>query len=136
MNRISHFEIHANDLKRAADFYRNVFAWEIEKWPMPEGMGDQEYWMVMTGPKDSKEQGINGGLLLRNGKQPEEGDSPNAYVCTAQVENIDDIIAKIEENGGKCKMPKFAFPGMAWQAYYMDTEGNIFGIHQPDKNAK
>jgi len=25
---------------------------------------------------------------------------------------------------------------MAWQAYYKDTEGNIFGIHQTDKNAK
>jgi hypothetical protein len=25
---------------------------------------------------------------------------------------------------------------MAWQGYYKDTEGNIFGIHQPDPNAK
>ena len=33
-------------------------------------------------------------------------------------------------------MPKFALPGMAWQGYYIDTEGNTFGIHQPDVNAK
>ena len=39
-------------------------------------------------------------------------------------------------NGGKVAMPKYALPGMAWQGYYIDTEGNIFGIHQPDENAK
>jgi predicted enzyme related to lactoylglutathione lyase len=33
-------------------------------------------------------------------------------------------------------LPKFAIAGMAWQAYYKDTEGNIFGIHQADKAAK
>jgi predicted enzyme related to lactoylglutathione lyase len=32
-------------------------------------------------------------------------------------------------------MPKFALPGMAWQGYFVDTEGNTFGIHQPDENA-
>ena len=29
-------------------------------------------------------------------------------------------------------LPKFALPGMAWQGYYLDTEGNTIGIHQPD----
>lgn len=23
-----------------------------------------------------------------------------------------------------------------WQGYFLDTEGNTFGIHQPDTNAK
>ena len=34
---------------------------------------------------------------------------------------------KILENGGKVAMPKYALPGMAWQGYFIDTEGNIFG---------
>jgi len=29
-----------------------------------------------------------------------------------------------------------ALTGMAWQGYYFDTDGNMFGIHQPDVNAK
>ena len=33
-------------------------------------------------------------------------------------------------------MPKFALAGMAWQGYFLDTEGNTFGVHQPDENAK
>lgn len=53
-----------------------------------------------------------------------------------QVENYDDIEKKILAAGGKVAMPKFAMIGMAWQGYYIDTEGNTFGIHQPDVNAK
>ena len=29
-----------------------------------------------------------------------------------------------------------AMTGMAWQGYYLDTEGNTFGIHQPDPGAR
>ena len=28
-----------------------------------------------------------------------------------------------------------ALPGMAWQGYYLDTEGNTFGLHQTDPDA-
>lgn len=129
-NRVVHFEIHAEDPLRATEFYKEVFGWEFEKW------GSEEYWMVMTDKKGSKEPGINGGLLLRKGDRPKEGQPVNAFVCTVQVEHIDEIIARIEEHGGKVAVAKFAFPGMAWQAYYEDTEGNIFGIHESDKNAK
>ena len=30
MNRVMHFEIGADDPTRAADFYTNVFGWEIK----------------------------------------------------------------------------------------------------------
>ncbi len=32
-------------------------------------------------------------------------------------------------------LPKVALPGMARQGYFVDTEGNTFGIHQTDENA-
>lgn len=132
MNRIVHFEIHVNDTARAIEFYKSVFGWTFEKW---EG-SPTEYWMVMTAQKDSKEMGINGGMLLRGGKEPEAGMAPNAFVCTVMVENYDKTAAAIEKAGGVCQMPKFAIANMAWQGYYKDTEGNIFGIHQPDPEAK
>ncbi len=126
MNRIVHFEIHAENPERAANFYKEVFGWHIEEW---KGL-DTKYWMVMTADKDSKEPGINGGLLLRGGPKPAEGNSPNAFVCTVQVADFDAAVAAVEKAGGVCQMPKFNIAGMAWQAYYKDTEGNIFGIHQ------
>lgn len=131
-NRVVHFEIQADDPERAAKFYTEVFGWEIQKWDDPS----MEYWMVMTAEKDSKELGINGGLLKRPAKTPVEAQGANAFVCTMQVDDFDAMAKKIEEAGGKVAMPKYALTGMAWQGYFLDTEGNTFGLHQPDENAK
>ncbi len=129
-NRVVHFEIQVDNPERAIRFYTDVFDWRFEQW------GEQKYWMVMTDEKDSKEPGINGGLLLRPAKTPQPECGTNAYTCTVQVDNFDDIAAKILASGGVVAMPKFAFPGMAWQGYFLDTEGNVFGVHQTDVNAK
>ncbi len=129
MNRVVHFEIQVDNPERATEFYTKVFGWSFQRW------GEQQYWMLMTAEKDSKEPGINGGLLVRPCKTPPEACGTNAYVCTMQVENFDQIAKKIEEAGGKVAMPKFALAGMAWQGYFIDTEGNTFGVHQPDENA-
>ena len=131
-NRVIHFEIQAEDPERAAKFYREVFGWKIDKW---EG-GEFPYWMIMTAEKDSMEPGINGGLLPRPAKTPPQECGTNAFVCTVVVEDYDTAEKKILKAGGKVAMPKFALAGMAWQGYYLDTEGNTFGIHQPDTNAK
>jgi len=32
-SRPIHFELPVDDFKRAADFYRKVFGWEITSWP-------------------------------------------------------------------------------------------------------
>lgn len=124
-----HFEIQADDMERAIAFYKGVFGWNFEKW------GDHDYWMIMTAEKDSKEPGINGGLLPRPAKLG-EACGTNAFVCTMVVENFDTMAERILAAGGRLAMPKFALPGMAWQGYFLDTEGNTFGIHQPDPAAK
>ena len=131
MNRVVHFEIQANDVERAMKFYGDVFGWEFPKWM-------DGYWGIMTAPKDSKDLGINGGLLPRKKDCPEvvKGAAVNAFVATVQVDSYDDIHNKIMASGGMVALPKFALAGMAWQGYYMDTEGNIFGIHQTDTEAK
>lgn len=130
-NRVAHFEIHADDLERAATFYRTVFGWDIQKWPMPDGT---DYWMVMTGGREEA-GGINGGMIKRPCPAT-PGTGLNAYCCTMIVDNYDEMAAKILANGGKEAMPKFAIAGMAWQGYFIDTEGNTIGLHQADKEAK
>jgi len=132
MNRPVHFEIQADNPERAIKFYKDVFGWTIEKWESEE----MEYWMVMTAEKDSKEMGINGGLLRRPCPAPKPEQGANAFVCTMVVEDFDSITEKILAAGGKLAMPKFAISKMAWQGYFLDTEGNTFGIHQPDENAQ
>ena len=131
MNRVVHFEIQADDTDRAIKFYSEVFGWQFQD----AGMGEK-YWLIMTADKESKEPGINGGLLPRPAKLPPKESGTNAYTCTVQVDNFDEIAKKIEQAGGIVAMPKMPITGMAWQGYFLDTEGNVFGIHQLDKNAK
>ena len=131
MNRVVHFEIQADDPERAIRFYRKVFGWKIEKWPDME-----DYWIIMTAERESKEPGISGGLQKRPAATPPQECGTNAYVCTVQVEDFDATASLIEGAGGQVALPKFALEGMAWQGYFLDSEGNTFGIHQPDENAK
>ncbi|MBT2603246.1 VOC family protein [Bacillus sp. ISL-53] len=131
MGRIVHFEIHVNDMERAKTFYGEVFGWSFQDWSDYAGM---PYFGAVTG--NENEHGIDGALMQRQSAPPETHQALNAFACTMGVENYDLTEAKIIENGGKLAMPKFALPGMAWQGYYIDPEGNTFGIHQPDVNAK
>lgn len=131
MGRLIHFEIHVNDMEQAKKFYGEVFGWTFQDWSDYAGV---PYFGVVTG--DENEPGINGALMQRKGGAPETNQALNAFSCTMGVEDYDSTEKKIMNNGGKVAMPKYALPGMAWQGYYIDTEGNIFGIHQPDKDAK
>ncbi|MBY0095746.1 VOC family protein [Mesobacillus maritimus] len=131
MGRLLHFEIHVDDMDRAKTFYGEVFGWKYEDYSEFAGM---PYFGAVTG--DDKEPGINGALMKRQGPRPQPGQALNGYACTMGVEDYDSTEAKILANGGQVALPKYALPGMAWQGYYIDPEGNIFGIHQPDANAK
>lgn len=131
MSRLIHFEIHVDDMERAKKFYGEVFGWSFEDWSDYAGM---PYFGAVTG-KES-EMGINGALMQRQGASPEPGTALNGYACTMGVADYNSTETKILNNGGKLALPKYALPGMAWQGYYIDTEGNTFGIHQPDENAK
>ena len=122
MPRITHFDIPSDDPQRAQKFYQNVFGWKFEKWN-----GPMEYWMVTTG--DEKQPGINGGLSKR---MPGQIGMTN----TIEVPSIDEYMKKIQSNGGQILVPKMPIPGVGYFASCMDTEGNIFGIIEIDKNAK
>jgi predicted enzyme related to lactoylglutathione lyase len=127
MARVVHFEIHAENPQRAIAFYRDLFGWEFTKWA-----GPQEYWVIKTGP--DSQAGINGGMIRRRGAI--DGTAVIAYVCTIEVTSLDATMAKAGSTGGTLVVPKMPIPGLGWLAYAKDTEGNIFGVMQPDPNAK
>jgi predicted enzyme related to lactoylglutathione lyase len=56
-------------------------------------------------------------------------------VCSLEVESFDATAKEIEKVGGIVALPRFAVPGLCWQGYFVDTEGNTFGIFQVDPNA-
>lgn len=130
MSRVVHFEIQADDIERAKAFYTAVFGWSFEDFGQMTG---SPYWGITTGPED--QPGINGGLLQRPAPAPGPEQGTNGYVCTMGIDDYDTTEKRILDAGGQVALPKMALTGMAWQGYYIDTEGNTFGIHQPDPNA-
>jgi predicted enzyme related to lactoylglutathione lyase len=114
-----HFELPADDPDRAAKFYSDTFGWKITKWD-----GPMEYWMIDTG----EGPGVNGGMMRR----PHPG---AGTVNTIGVESLDDAVAKAVAAGGTIAMPRMAVPGVGYLAYCQDTEGNMFGLMQPDTSA-
>ena len=127
MNRVIHFEIHADNPQRAIAFYQSLFGWQFHKWD-----GPMDYWMIVTGPNEQK--GINGGLIKRQGTI--DGTAVIAYVCTVDTENLDAATAKATQLGGQIVVPRMPIPAIGWLAYAKDTEGNIFGMMQADVGAK
>jgi hypothetical protein len=135
MNRVIHFEIHAAQPERAAEFYRQVFGWNINEWTIPgvEIPPENRYWLTATG--SSPDPGIDGGILVRRGAPPAEGQAVTAFVCTIGVSSVDQCVEKALAAGGTLALPKMPIKGVGWLAYCKDTEGNIFGMMQDDQNA-
>lgn len=120
-----YFEIQADDPQRAIKFYVQVFGWkfsEVKGLPI-------SYWKIETG-------GSRGGLLKRPAKTPPPECGTNAFVCSLEVANFDATAQTIEQLGAIVALPKFAVPNTCWQGYFVDLEGNTFGIFQVDPNAK
>jgi predicted enzyme related to lactoylglutathione lyase len=57
-------------------------------------------------------------------------------VNTIGVESLDDTVAKVVASGGQIALPRMAVPGVGYLAYCQDTEGNTFGLMQPDPTAQ
>ncbi len=130
-NALAHFEIPADDVERAIDFYTKTFGWKIEKFDMPanSSTGGEPYYGVHTTEvgEDNmpKHPGaINGGLMKR--MQP--GQMMTNYIT---VESIEQTLETVTENGGTVIMPKTAIaPGMGFIAMFKDPENNMMGLHE------
>ncbi|WP_142135202.1 VOC family protein [Arthrobacter sp. SLBN-83] len=120
MGGVVHFEIPADDQKRARKFYQEALGWRIEAVP---GM---DYSMVITTDMDDDGQpaaagAINGGMMARDGRI-------TAPVITVDVPDINATLKSVEQLGGSVVMPKNEIPGMGYTAYFKDPEGNVMGL--------
>jgi len=116
---------------RAVAFYQAIFGWEVQDWSEYAGM---PYFGVVTRPEG--EPGINGAIMARMGPGPQPGGPVGGAVLTVGCEDFDGTAEKVLQAGGTVALAKHALPGMAWQGYFLDTEGNVFGVHQPDVDAQ
>jgi uncharacterized protein len=125
MNSIAYFEIQSSNPEQTISFYHALFGWRFtrdDQLPIP-------YWRIDTGE-------MRGGLLQRPAATPPPQCGTNAYVCSIEISNIDAIANKIVSLGGQVALSKFAVPGLCWQAYFIDLDGNTFGVFQVDSAAR
>ncbi|MEW7292820.1 VOC family protein [Aquimarina sp. 2304DJ70-9] len=118
---ISLFEIPATDIIRAIDFYQVILDINIDKMEMPGmEMGIFPY----------EEQMVTG-VIIKG-----EGYNPSATGITIYLnggDNLQTILDKVEENGGKIIVPKTAHADESgFFALFLDTEGNKLGLNSPN----
>lgn len=120
MPTIVFFEIPANDIDCAKDFYSDLFSWRIEHIP---GM---DYWGIDA---DENTGRASGGMLKR--AHPDQ--RITNYIGVSSVEEYS---SKVNALGGKILLPKNAVPGRGYFAVCQDTEGNVFILWESDEKAR
>jgi predicted enzyme related to lactoylglutathione lyase len=123
-NNVDFFAINADDVPRARKFYETVFGWSFEPW------GPPNFYLIETGQE--RMTTVHGALQER--RELARGQTMIGFECTISVENIDQTIRAIEAHGGRIAAPKFHIPTVGTVAYFFDTEGNVAGIIQPERN--
>lgn len=81
----------------------------------------------MTGNENDPE--IDGGLAFEEETFPK-------VINIIDVENIDEIIKRIEKNCGEIIQSKHVVPRIGWLVYFKYTECVIAGVMRKDLNAK
>ncbi|MBX3095413.1 MAG: VOC family protein [Fimbriimonadaceae bacterium] len=114
LNSVAHFAINVEDTDRAMTFYREVFGWSFNAW------GPPGFFMIDTG------DGIPGSLQMRQ-DEPFPTHIGN-FECSIAVDDVDRVVALIEENGGEVTLAKVTIPTVCDIARVKDCEGNTFSI--------
>ena len=108
MDKVVHFEIPADDIDQAKNFYGSFFGWQ------PQTMPDVDYTIVQTAVDEQQmptEPGaINGGMMKRSQETPYP-------VIRIKVASIDEVPKQVEANGGSTVQAKTDIPGMGSFAY-------------------
>ncbi|KXK55444.1 MAG: Lactoylglutathione lyase-like protein [Chlorobi bacterium OLB5] len=124
-NKLAHFAIYIDDIERAKKFYEEVFDWGFSSY------GQADFMQIKS------EKSENGELIgaLQSRKYSPLKENVTGYECSFRVENIEVLIEKVKNSGGKILMAKTAIPYVGWVAKFLDTEGNLFCGVQYDSSA-
>ena len=111
-------ELATNDLKKATDFYSQLFGWKLEQ--------------TTVTPMDYKEIHIDnvayGGMM--DSASWGENPPPSHWTTYIAVVNADETAEKIKANGGSIKHGPFDAPGVGRMAMVSDPSGAPFAIIQ------
>lgn len=120
---VGHFEIPADDLERAAAFYRTVFGWRVERlaWDGP-GYSTIRMPAAEVGREPSA---LDGGLMERRGLGSEH---PLLVVHVEGEGALEECLERITAAGGTVEQPPRPIEDLGTFARFRDSEGNLLGL--------
>jgi hypothetical protein len=110
---VVHFEVVGNDKETLYGFYRELFEWEIEDVPLPEG----SYGLVAA---DQEAGQIGGGIGATSGE--------GHVTWYVQVDDVEAALAKAEELGGTRLMGPVSPAPETVIGLFADPEGHMIGV--------
>jgi hypothetical protein len=117
---LRHFAINADDVQRARAFYEAVFGWSFRPW------GPPDYYVADLG-------GVHAALQDR--RELVAGVRTNSFEPSFAVRDLRAVLKAVSSGGGRTVMQPFFIEGVGDIGYFVDTEGNLFGLAQYLTNA-
>ncbi len=119
-NAINWFEIPANNLQRACDFYGKVLSQDVHH---------QEIGGLQMGFLHNGQDGVGGAVVVGEGYNP---NADGALVYLNGGEDLSEPLSRVEPAGGKVVLPKTKISDeVGYMAMFMDSEGNKLAFHSP-----
>lgn len=121
-DKVTWFELPADDVQRAGEFYKEVFGWDSSD------MGGGSLAML-TAESDEQMNPLKPGSI--NGDISPRSEGFNSPLIVITVENMDDKVTLVTDRGGSIVLQPVRVEemGMIW-AIVKDTEGNHIGVIQ------
>lgn len=117
-----HVEIPADDLQRAAAFYRQAFGWQVERLPW-----NGPAYCTVRGPEppaDATPEPSGGGLM---GRRDLGAEHPLVMIRIEEA-TLAEALQRIEQAGGTVEQPPEPVGGFGEWARFRDSEGNLLGL--------
>lgn len=111
---ITHIELSASNLKEAAQFYADVFNWELQDYP------------EMNYTTFTAEGGSGGGFSQVSDEYP-----AGTVLIYINTHNLEKSLKKIKQYGGTVVMESYVIQGIGVMATFKDPTGNLVALLEP-----
>lgn len=118
-NSLNWFEIPALEIARSQIFYETIFDMKMEKMDMGESQMAFFPWTPGSGKAT--------GAVVQSAQHIPSMEGTIIYLNANP--NMEDVMARVDDAGGKILMPKMNIGEHGNIAFIKDTEGNQIGIH-------
>ena len=118
INTIDWFEIQTENISETAEFYKELFGWQIIKETYSDG---SPYWIFDTGTNPRVENLRRGAFLLKQNQQPK-------VVFFILVNDIDSTLKKVKKLGGKVIKEKMNVSPNRYSGYFLDPNDILIGL--------